>query len=69
MTMQRTMKLYRLPEVSGAPGRWARGKRGSRDKAFGWGRGRKTNSTHSFQTPDLPFPLLSVTYRKGFILV
>lgn len=23
MTMQRTMKLYRLPEASGAPGWWA----------------------------------------------
>lgn len=29
MTMQRTMKLYRLPEASGALGRWA-GQEGGR---------------------------------------
>lgn len=69
MTMQRTMKLYRLPEASGAPGPWA-GARENREAGFGGGGGcQKTDSTHCFQIPDFPFPLFSIAYSKGFILV
>lgn len=82
MTMQRTMKLYRLPEASGAPGQWlgvgkrerlrARPSVGTQQGfggAVGMGDYQKSDPTQSFLIPQLSVPVVSAVYSKDFILV
>lgn len=65
MTMQRTMKLYRLPEASGALGWWAGGKREAEESltlsgkgARLWVGGGRQKVTHPIVSRSLDFPFL-----------
>lgn len=69
MTMQRTMKLYRLPEASGAPGSGQEpegGREGSRKSLAGPGAGARGSLTRKAAqltvSGFLAFPFLSFSY-------
>ena len=77
MTMQRTMKLYRLPEASGAPGSGQERREGGREAGRAWqGLGQEQGALlpekqPSSQFPDSqPFPFCPcLICSEGFILV
>ena len=71
MTMQRTMKLYRLPEASGAPGSGQERREGGRPGEPGraWGRSRglsyqKSSPAHSFRIPSLSLSVLVLSVAR-----
>lgn len=70
MTMQRTMKLYRLPEASGALGQWAGAREAEESLAQGHGFegegswGQNSDPNHSSRFLDLPFLLFVLSSAR-----